>query len=191
MAVALERLLEEFVGIYEIGEAHERFLAEQVDTVARSGDGLPLVFQHGDPGPWNLLVTPEGKPVFLDWEAAEPDGIPLWDLFHFLRSYGLAVSRAAGTHDAARSFGQHYLADSALGPLFVEATRRACDDTGLAPNLVEPLFYLCWMHRALKEAARLAPGQLDEGRYVNLLRLAIERRKAPALRRLFSCGAKR
>ncbi|MGH2995982.1 MAG: phosphotransferase [Gaiellaceae bacterium] len=186
VAAALEGLLGEFAGIYELEEAHERFLAEQVDTLAQSGNGLPLVFQHGDPGPWNLLVTPEGKPVFLDWEAAEPEGMPLWDLFHFLRSYGLAVSRAAGTHDAVRSFAQHYLADSALSPLFVEATRRACADTGLAPRLVEPLFYLCWMHRALKEATRLAPGRLDEGRYVNLLRLAIERREAPALRRLFS-----
>jgi Phosphotransferase enzyme family len=189
VAAVLERLLEEFTGIYEVGPAAERFLAEQVAALARSGDGLPLVFQHGDPGPWNVMITPEGKPVFLDWEAAEPEGMPLWDLFHFLRSYGFAVSRAAGTHDPTDSFAQHFLADSALTPLFVDATRRACAGTGLSSRLVEPLFYLCWVHRALKEASRLTPGQLHEGRYVNLLRVAIERRDAPTLRRLFSAAA--
>jgi len=32
---------------------------------------------------------------------------------------------------------------------------------------------------------RLPPGQLERGRYVRLLRLCIDRRDAPALRRLF------
>ena len=51
---------------------------------------------------------------------------------------------------------------------------------------VEPLFYTCWMHRALKEATRLPPEHLEEGHYLRLLRLCIERRSAPALRRLFA-----
>jgi hypothetical protein len=189
VAAELESLLREFMGIYRIESAHEQFLGEQVAALARSENGLPLVFQHGDPGPWNVMVTSDGKPAFLDWEAAELDGMPLWDLFHFLRSYGLAVSRAAGTRDAMRSFAQQYLADSPLGRLLVEATQRVCAGTGLSPHLVEPLFYLCWMHRALKEATRLASERLDEGRYVNLLRLAIESHDAPGLRRLFSLAA--
>lgn len=186
VGAALERLLADFTAVYRIGEAHERFLAEQVAVVAQAGNGLPLVFQHGDPGPWNLMVTADGAPAFLDWEAAEPEGMPLWDLFHFLRSYGLAVSRAAGTHDAMRSFEQQFLADSELGAFVVGATRSACAATGLSPRLVEPLFHLCWMHRAIKEAARLSPERVDKGRYVNLLRLGIEQREAPGLRRLFS-----
>jgi Phosphotransferase enzyme family len=186
VGAALERLLADFKAVYRIGESHERFLAEQVAVVAQADNGLPVVFQHGDPGPWNLMVTADGAPAFLDWEAAEPEGMPLWDLFHFLRSYGLAVSRAAGTHDPMRSFEQQFLADSELGPFVVRATRSACAATGLSPRLVEPLFHLCWMHRAIKEAARFSPERVDEGRYVNLLRLGIERREAPGLRRLFS-----
>jgi hypothetical protein len=41
------------------------------------------------------------------------------------------------------------------------------------------------MHRALKESMRLGSGKLDRGRYVRLLRLCLERRDAPALRRAF------
>jgi hypothetical protein len=56
----------------------------------------------------------------------------------------------------------------------------------LDPALVEPLFYTCWMHRALKEATRLQPDRLESGTYVRLLRLCVARRDAPGLRRLFS-----
>jgi hypothetical protein len=41
----------------------------------------------------------------------------------------------------------------------------------------------------VKEAATLPPHQLESGRYVNLLRLAIERRDSPGLRALFSSEA--
>ena len=111
--------------------------------------------------------------------------MPLWDLFHFFRSFGVLVSRAAARRDPLRSFSDQILADSALSRLLAETTSRFCTKTGLAPGLVEPLFYLSWMHRALKEAARLSEDRLHRGRYVTLLRIAIERRDSPGLRRLF------
>lgn len=184
---ALDTLLEEFTRVYRLPTEHEDFLGAQVSALV-SADGLPLVFQHGDPGPWNILVTPGGRPALLDWEAAARLGLPLWDLFHFLRSYGLAVSRAAGTRDRMRSFAEHYLDGSVLTEVLVEATGRVCARTGLAPSLVEPLFFTCWMHRAFKEAATLPPDRLAGGRYVNVLRLALDRRDSPGLRRLFTAG---
>lgn len=186
VADELEALFERFRKIYRLSRAHEAFLAAQIEALARSENGFPLVFQHGDPGPWNLLITAAGEPAFLDWEAAEPSGMPLWDIFHFLRSYGLRVSRAAGTEDPMRSFEQQFLDDSELGRLLARTTSRYCAETGLARECVKPLFYVCWVHRALKEVTRLHPDQLNRGRYVNLLRLSIERRESPGLRRLFS-----
>jgi hypothetical protein len=186
LAAWLEALLSRFAELYSVDPFHGDFLADQVAAIARSGTGLPLVFQHGDPGPWNLLVTREGRPAFLDWEAADPEGVPLWDIFHFLRSFGLAISRRMGRSDPIRSFTEQVLADSDLSRLIAQATTRFCAVTALRTELVEPLFYLCWMHRALKEAPRLHPSRLDNGRYVNLLRRAIDERDAPGLRRLFS-----
>jgi hypothetical protein len=189
IAARLEALLARFTELYRVDPVHGEFLADQVAAIARSEAGLPLVFQHGDPGPWNLLVTRDGRPAFLDWEAADPEGLPLWDIFHFLRSFGLAISRRAGRSDPIRSFTEQVLADSDLNRLIVQATTRFCAATPLRPELVEPLFYLCWMHRALKEVPRLHPARLDTGRYVNVLRRAINQRDAPGLRRLFSLSA--
>jgi Phosphotransferase enzyme family len=182
----LGALCAQFARTYRLEPKEEDLLGACVAALARSGDGFPLVFQHGDPGPWNVLVTPAGRPAFLDWEAAEPHGMPLWDLFHFLRSYGLLVSRAAGTREPLQSFTEHFLQRSAVNRLLVDATGRFCTQTGLGAELVEPLFYTCWMHRGLKEAATLPPDQLDTGRYVGILRLAIARRDSPGLRALFS-----
>jgi SAM-dependent methyltransferase len=188
-AGVLGALVDRFDDVYRVERDHKTFLAVQAGALLETRMGLPLVFQHGDPGPWNVLVTADGRPAFLDWEAAEPAGMPLWDLFHFVRSFGLVVSRAAGRHDPLGSFSDQILADSELGRLLAETTSRFCAQTGLAPSLVEPLFYLSWMHRALKEAARLPEDKLEQGRYVNLLRLAIERRDSPGLQRLFTLPA--
>jgi hypothetical protein len=73
-----------------------------------------------------------------------------------------------------------------VNQLLVDATTRFCAETRLATDLVEPLFYTCWMHRGLKEAATLPPDRLESGRYVGILRLAIERRESPGLTALFS-----
>ena len=166
-----------------------RFLLAQVRVFANSSDGLRVVFQHGDPGPWNLVVLPDGRPGFLDWEAADADGMPLWDIFHFLRSFGLLISQKEGRRDPVRSFGEQILAASALNGLLVETVRRFAAESRLAPRLVEPLFYLCWVHRALKEASRLPRDGLESGRYYNLLRVAVEHNDAPGLQRLFSLPA--
>lgn len=185
-AVALGTLRDRFLELYTVDPGLRTFLADQIDNVAACASEFPLVFQHGDPGCWNLVVTHSGRLGFLDWEAAEPNGMPLWDLFYFLRSYGVAVSRAAGTHDPTESFVRHYLEESDLGVILVDAVRLVCERTRLDPGLVEPLFYTCWMHRALKETTRLRPNRLESGTYVRLLRLCAARRDAPGLRRLFS-----
>ena len=182
----LDALLAQFKRLYRLEAKHEDLLDAHASALMRSAERFPLVFQHGDPGPWNVLITSDGRPGFLDWEAAEPHGMPLWDLFHFLRSFGFQVSRAAGTRDPLRSFAEQFLERSALNRLLVDSASRFRARTGLAEELVEPLFYTCWMHRALKEAATLTLDQLDQGRYVGILRLALERRDSPGLRALFS-----
>lgn len=184
-ARGLERLCDQFVHIYHPSPAHRDFLRAQVQAVASCPGPLPLVFQHGDPGAWNLLVTPSGRVAFLDWEAAEPAGMPLWDLFYLLRSCGVSAARRGGAASTLKVFEARFLAESAFSALLAESVRRYCARIGLPPDLIEPLFYTCWMHRALKEATRLPTDRLEKGQYAALLRLCIERRDAPGLRRLF------
>jgi hypothetical protein len=184
IAAALRDLHEQFLAVYSLTAQHRVALASQLDRIEH-GPPMPLVVQHGDAGTWNVLITDDGRPAFLDWEAFEARGMPLWDVFYFLRSYGEGVARAAGTWRSVDGLAQQYVTDSPLGALMVDAAERHCRDLGLARELVEPLFHLCWMHRALKEATRLAPDRRESGRYVNLLRLGLDRRDAPTLRRLF------
>jgi Phosphotransferase enzyme family len=185
-AAALRVLLNRFACLYRPSVAEHELLAEQIDAIAASRRPFPLVFQHGDPGVWNLLMTPDGRPAFLDWEAAEPHGIPLWDLFYAARSVGIGVARASGTRSSLDAFAEQYLADGPLSRALADDVGRHCAHIDLDPALVGPLFFTCWMHRALKEAARLEPHRLATGRYARLLRLCLQRRDAPGLTRL--CG---
>lgn len=171
-------LLDRLVSIYAIGPEHEAFLRGQVATVAGSAGPFPVVFQHGDPGIWNALATPSGEVVMLDWEAAETEGVPLWDLFYFARSYASLSPRSSSRSD--------FLGNPALVSSLVEAVRAHRAATRLSPELVEPLFYTCWVHRALKEANRRPPDRLDDGHFVSLLRRMIDGRRSPALDALFT-----
>jgi len=145
---------------------------------------MPLVFQHGDPGTWNIWVTPSQRVAFLDWEAAEPQGMPLWDLFYFVRTYGAWAMRAGISGDIMKGFARQFLSASPFQRLLIEATERYRAQVGVPAELVEPLFYTCWMHRALKESTRLTAGNLERGHYFSVLNACIQQRAA--LEPLFS-----
>ncbi|KPV51800.1 hypothetical protein SE17_19160, partial [Kouleothrix aurantiaca] len=180
VAEALNDLFERFAAIYPLLPEQRRFLAGQIETLGQSQQPFPLVFQHGDPGTWNIWVTPSGRTAFLDWEAAETQGMPLWDLLYFIRTYGAWSARATISGDVTKGFGDQFLTASPFQALMAEATARYCERVGLPAEFVEPLFYTCWMHRGLKEATRLTPTMLARGHYFNVLRASIDQRAALA-----------
>jgi aminoglycoside phosphotransferase (APT) family kinase protein len=188
VAETLTELLQRFCRLYRTKNGEREFLAGQIERVANASRPFPLVFQHGDPGTWNLLVSPGEGVRFLDWEAAEPNGMPLWDLFYLVRSFAIACARERGTRESLAAFDATLASGGPLSELLRSATSAYCDRIGLDPALVEPLFHTCWMHRALKEATRLTGARVEKGTYVSLLRFGIENRERPALRRLFSGG---
>lgn len=179
-ADVLGNLFERFAQIYPLLPEQRRFLAGQIEALGQSHSRFPLVFQHGDPGTWNIWVTPSGRTAFLDWEAAETQGMPLWDLFYFIRTYGAWAARSSTSGDVTKGFSEQFLAASPFNTLMVEATVRYCERVGLPAEFIEPLFYTCWMHRGLKEATRLTPALLARGHYFNVLRAAIDQREALA-----------
>lgn len=172
---ALRRLHARFEDVYRLPPAQSELLAAQVDAVAGSRSPFPVVLQHGDPGVWNLLVTADGRPAFLDWEATETRGMPLWDVFYFLRSFSVLVGRRQGTRDALDAIAAQYLDGGPLAALMAGTVERSCARTGVEPGLALPLLLTCWMHRALKESTRLPAHRLQQGHYVRLLSLCLER----------------
>ena len=185
-AATLGWLFGRFNELYCPDRGERDFLSGQIEAIRAGAETLPLTFQHGDPGMWNMLVTPSQRIALLDWEAAEPNGMPLWDLLYFLRSYVVRAARLGGGRHSLDGVAAELLSDTPISRMVATATRCYCRRIGLSDGLVEPLFYSCWMHRAIKEATRLPAQHLSSGHYVNLLRLTIMRRQTPALRRLFA-----
>lgn len=183
LAAELRGILERFAVLYRIEPRHARALEALVGSVADHRGTLPRVFQHGDPGVWNLFVTPRGVVAFLDWESAEPHGAPLWDVLYVLRSYVVSAGRLWGFRRRTEAFARTFVGHSPLSTMVLDAVdgyRRAID---LPAALVHPLFVTCWMHRAVKEASRLAPERREHGNYVRLVRLCLDA-DGPTLNRL-------
>ena len=186
IAGALNQLLSRFAAIYEPSGEELSFLKAQIATFDDPYAQIPLVFQHGDPGTWNIMVSENGKISLIDWEAGDPNGMPLWDLLYFIRSFGSWISRRRRFRDSLKGFARNFLEPSPLSALLTEATSWYCVCVGLDEKFIEPLFYTCWMHRAIKESTRLNPSSVRSGHYVNLLRLCMSRRDTSPLRLMFS-----
>ena len=176
ISASLSRLFTRFIEIYTLSEREKTFLREQIEELGRARSRIPLVFQHGDADPCNVVTTGSKEVAFLDWETSELHGVPLWDLFSFVRGFGRWISRSRGNHDDLDSFAQHFLSTSPMRRFLNDASKRYCESVGLESALVEPLFYTCWMYRALKQCRLLATGTLQSGYYFRLLRLCITQR---------------
>ena len=55
----------------------------------------PLVVQHGDLAPWNMLRLDDGRLVAIDWEYGRVDGLPGLDLAQFVLQVAMLIERSA------------------------------------------------------------------------------------------------
>lgn len=113
---------------------------------------LPCVFEHRDCSPWNLLRRPAGDIAGLDWESAEPRGIPLTDLVYFLAYGGFTEDRPADADLVASS------ARRLDAPPGRDAERRYCEAVGVPQDAIPTLRVVTWMIHACTAAAE-APGE--------------------------------
>ncbi|WP_369812583.1 phosphotransferase [Kineosporia sp. A_224] len=167
-------LTERFCTLYGSDAAERAALLGHAEALG--AQPVPVVVQHGDLGTWNLRVDAAGRTVVLDWEAIEPAGLPLLDLFYLVRTFALLSAGPGRDHD--RGFRRDLLEPGPLHTTLAGTTRRYCEAVGVPAAAVEPLFALTWVHRAVKEATRLRPGRLQHGQYVNALRATLARPEA-------------
>jgi hypothetical protein len=175
-------LLDRYCGLYAVPPKTERFLREQVDLL--DGCEFDAVMQHGDAGPWNAVLTPDHGIAFLDWEAGESRGLPLWDLLYFLRSASLILSPRRPWQSRRTRTRRDLVDGSEIGVLVADHVRSYVHATRLDPRAVEPLFHLCWAHRAVKEARRLPPDRRSRGMFHRFVLDGVEGRDRPGLRRI-------
>jgi hypothetical protein len=110
---------------------------------------LPTVWEHRDLGPWNLLRTGAGLAT-IDWEDAEPEGLPYLDLVYFLAM--AALSAENGLNERAR-VGSIVAAvfdpASELGAIAAPHVERYRAAVGLDAAELPRLRLLCWVLQSL------------------------------------------
>lgn len=128
------------------------WIAQQAEHTARilgalDDTSVPTVLEHGDLAPPNLLRLRDGRLGVVDWEVADPAGLPLGDLL-FFATFVLDQERADDT------------GSSASGPLpAVRATvsalaERQAAHLGIDPALIPALRLAMWARWADRQLAR-------------------------------------
>lgn len=163
LGLAAQALVDEFCTIFSPPTDVADALAATAQRLA-SVSG-PAVLQHGDAGVWNLLARTDGSTIgILDWENADPAGMPLWDLFVFARTFGVFMADSEGVRYDASVFRRQLLEQSSLQTALVRATHRYCADVGIEIGTASDLFTLCWVQQAVREAATLQTRSWSTGR---------------------------
>jgi hypothetical protein len=129
-------------------------------ALADLGD-LPLVWEHRDLGPWNVVIGEAGKPAAIDWEDAEPEGLPGLDLIYLLASTTLLIDGALDDTTRADPILASY------GRLLDPGTEQggiaaACFDAyrahlSIGADDFRRLRLVCWIVQLLIALRRLAP----------------------------------
>jgi aminoglycoside phosphotransferase len=131
------------------GEA-DLVAATAARVASLTGAALPAVVEHGDLSHPNLLVA-DGALGVVDWELAEPRGLPLHDLYFFLAYVAFARRRARRLDAQVAAF------DEAFRP--GGWGRTAADDharrLGLDRDLLGALFVACWARYTVGLLGRL------------------------------------
>ncbi|MDZ7360041.1 MAG: aminoglycoside phosphotransferase family protein [candidate division KSB1 bacterium] len=102
---------------------------------------VPLVMEHGDFSSPNILQDESGRAGVVDWELAEPQGLPAADLFFFLTYIAFAKQNARKNADYLKAFQQAFFGPQAWALPYVARYRERLN---LAPEMLAPLFIATW-----------------------------------------------
>lgn len=116
---------------------------------------LPLVPEQRDFGPWNVFVADDGRWNVVDWESAEPEGLPALDLLYFLAYLAFFDSGAMHSRRFRPIYRRLLDATTPYGRARRDALSFYGEAVGLAPEAVRPLGVLLWMIHAGAEYDRL------------------------------------
>jgi len=113
---------------------------------------LLLVMEHGDFSSPNILQDEKGRVGVVDWELAEPAGLPAADLFFFLTYIAFARQNARKNADYLKAFQQAFFRPKAWAWPYV---KRYCERFNLSHEMLAPLFVQTWGRYAAGLVMRL------------------------------------
>jgi hypothetical protein len=116
---------------------------------------LPLVCEHRDFGPWNLVLPADGGLGVLDWEGAEPRGLPGLDLLYFHAYCSFFLDDALRTGRFRASYRRLLDPGTLQGGVLGEALALYAERTGVSAEALDALRLLVWPLHARSEHRRL------------------------------------
>ncbi|MFQ5858336.1 MAG: aminoglycoside phosphotransferase family protein [Anaerolineae bacterium] len=160
----VEQPLRHFADAFPLSVEEMRLLERTWEVVAPLRDAyLPLVFEHGDLSHPNIVLLKNGGVGVVDWELAEPHGLPAYDLFFFLTYVAFALHKARSNGDCLPAFHEAFFGPAAWAHPYIEAHAERLQ---LQSHMLTPLFVLCWARYTANLLIRLgnterSPGPLD------------------------------
>jgi Phosphotransferase enzyme family len=162
-----------------VGESGLAVLQAASEVVA----GLPVVCEHRDCSPWNLVLADRDRPALLDWESAEPDGLPGLDLVYFLANAAFVLDGAIEGGTTRESYRRLLDPATPYGAVAAAVTARYGEALGLDPEAMPALRLICWMvhcrsdheHLRLEAAREPTPDELARAPFLGLLLEELER----------------
>jgi hypothetical protein len=172
-----ERLVElplaTFTG--QFGSVLEPGLLESVSARLEVLRDLPLVFEHRDCSPWNIVLGEDGQPGLLDWESAEPRGLPCRDLVYFLSNAAFILDGALDSGRTRATYRQLLDNRTPSGRVAADCLGRYCAQLELDPQVLPPLRLLTWIvhsrsdFRHLELEGRADPASLRSAPFLGLV----------------------
>jgi aminoglycoside phosphotransferase (APT) family kinase protein len=152
-----ERLLEEPLRRFSLALPDEGVVSRTLElTAPLRADAVPLVFEHGDLSEPNLIRLRDGRIGVLDWELAEPRGLPAHDLVFFLAYAAFAAAGATTAERQAAAYRDAVLRPGGWARLRLLAY---AEGRGIDPELVGPLALACWARQTAALLERTGGGR--------------------------------
>jgi len=152
-----DRLIETTVDEFEqnFGPVLESEKLRQTRAILATLGDLPLVCEQRDCSPWNVLIADNGELVILDWESAEPHGLPALDLLYFLTYLIFFLDGAMKSGRFKESYCAALLPTTFTGRLQRECLQSYVAQTGIESTALTPLRLLVWLIHSRSEYQRL------------------------------------
>jgi len=157
-------------------------LAELRRRLEQIGE-LPEACEHRDCSPWNVVLEEGGAPGLLDWESAEPHGLPGLDLAYFLANCAFVIDDALESGRTRESYAGQLDPNTPHGAVAAGCAERYCARVGISIEDYARLRLLCWVihsasdHRHLSMAAAGPPSSeaLHDSSFLGLLETELDR----------------
>jgi Phosphotransferase enzyme family len=136
--------------------------AERARAVLAGLGACPQVCEHRDCSPWNVVASADG-PALLDWESAEPRGLPALDLVYFLATCAFRIEDSYGAGRTRQRYAELLDPASDIGRVAADCFAAYSAAVGLDPATLARLRLLCWIvhcrsdYRQLEMAAAGPP----------------------------------